>query len=179
MNIRKAEISDIEQIAKVHIACWRTTYKGIMSEEFLGNLSIERSKKNWENTFSNLPESITLVAENEENKIVGFCCGGRNRDKENCPQFEGELMGIYILEGYQRIGIGTELTKVFIQELLTKNILNMVVWVLKDNNSKFFYEKLGGEIIAEKTYNIGGKELIGIAFGIDDFGKILGENIKK
>ena len=180
MSIRKAKVADIEQIAKVHIACWRTTYKGIISDDFLENkLSLERSKKNWANSITNFPDSILLVAENESNEIVGFCSGGLNREKEKIPQFEGELMAIYILEKYQKKSIGTKLVKEFVKALQKKNIRNMIIWVLKENESKFFYEKLGGEYITEKTYKIGGEELIVIAYGIKDFKKILAKKIQK
>lgn len=40
--IREARSSDVEQIAEVHVASWRTTYKGIISEQFLRKLSVER-----------------------------------------------------------------------------------------------------------------------------------------
>lgn len=171
MIIRKAVFSDIEQIANIHIECWRTTYKGIVPDDFLANLSVEKSKKNWSNSLKNFPDNIFLVAESESNVIIGFCSGGLNRDKEKCPQFEGELMAIYILQEFQKKGIGTDLVKEFVKELIKKNIKNMVIWILKENGSRFFYQKLGGKFIAEKTYKIGGRELVGVAYGIKDIDK--------
>lgn len=179
MKIRKATISDIEQIAQVHIACWRTTYNGIVPSDFLDNkLSWERSKKNWENTLKNFPDNILLVAETEAGEIVGFCGGGKSRHKDKIPQFEGELMAIYILRDYQKKGIGTVLVKCFVEELLKKNIRNMIIWVLAENDSKRFYEKLGGKYLSQKVYSIGGKNLIGFAYGFEDFKKIMSRNEK-
>lgn len=42
MQIRKATINDAEGIAKVHVDSWRTTYKGIIPDEFLYNLSYKK-----------------------------------------------------------------------------------------------------------------------------------------
>ena len=39
MIIRKATVADAEGVAKVHVDCWRTTYKSIISEKLLTNLS--------------------------------------------------------------------------------------------------------------------------------------------
>ena len=41
MFIRKANIEDAMGIAKVHVDSWRTTYKGIVPEVFLENLSYD------------------------------------------------------------------------------------------------------------------------------------------
>jgi Acetyltransferase (GNAT) family. len=47
------------------------------------------------------------VAENKSGKIVGFAAGGRERMGKY--MYQGELFAIYILEEYQRQGIGRQL----------------------------------------------------------------------
>jgi len=42
MIIRKAKLDDATGIAKVHVDSWRTTYKGIIPDDFLNNLSYEQ-----------------------------------------------------------------------------------------------------------------------------------------
>ncbi|MEX0811099.1 MAG: hypothetical protein WD048_02705 [Chitinophagales bacterium] len=41
INIRTATPRDAEQIALVHIDSWRTTYKDIVSNDFLDNLNVQ------------------------------------------------------------------------------------------------------------------------------------------
>lgn len=48
MKIREAIVSDAKGIAKVHVDSWRTTYKGIIPDDFLNNLSYEQRTKLWE-----------------------------------------------------------------------------------------------------------------------------------
>ena len=45
--IRKAELEDAKGIAKVHVDSWRTTYKGIVPDTFLENLSYENREQIW------------------------------------------------------------------------------------------------------------------------------------
>ena len=41
INIRTATIEDAKQIAFVHIDSWRTTYSGILTEEYLDKLNLQ------------------------------------------------------------------------------------------------------------------------------------------
>jgi hypothetical protein len=40
----------------------------------------------------------------------------------------------------------------------------MVIWVLKDNPARHFYERLGSRMIAEKVIEIGAKQLVDVAY---------------
>ncbi|WP_154657953.1 hypothetical protein [Fictibacillus gelatini] len=45
MNIRKARVEDARPIAKVHVESWRTTYKGMMEDDVLKQLSVDERNK--------------------------------------------------------------------------------------------------------------------------------------
>ena len=45
MIIREATISDAWSIAKVTVDAWHTTYKGIVSDEYLNELSYYKQEK--------------------------------------------------------------------------------------------------------------------------------------
>ena len=97
----------------------------------------------------NLEETIRVfIAEIKPTKMIGFAVGGLEREGD--PLYKGELWGIYVLKNYQRKGIGTKLFKKVIQHLLNLNITSILVWVLKDNPYRFFYEKLKGKLLREK-----------------------------
>jgi hypothetical protein len=42
MRIREATIADVAAIAKVHAESWRTTYKGLLPDDYLANLTYEQ-----------------------------------------------------------------------------------------------------------------------------------------
>jgi len=167
MNIRSVKSTDIKDLAKVHVDTWKTTYKGIVSDEFLQKLSYDEREKLW-STFlkeENINRFI-FVVENEFGIVIGFAIGGLERT--NNPSYKGELWGIYILKEYQKKGIGKALVKKIIETLLNLNITSMLVWVLKDNPYRSFYENLGGIIVDQKPTEIGQERLIEIAYGWND-----------
>ncbi|MBP1970541.1 L-amino acid N-acyltransferase YncA [Virgibacillus natechei] len=164
MKIRKATQRDAPHIATVHVDSWRTTYKGILPCEFLKKLSYEQRTKLWE---SNVTEENVYVVENEDEEIVGFATGGKKKT-ENYDQFHGELYAIYILEEYQGKGIGKMLMQPVIKELEQFGINSIIVLVLEDNPSKYFYEALGAREIDSLEITIAGVELNELVYGWDD-----------
>ncbi len=179
MNIRKAIISDASEIAKIHIKSWKITYKGLISEDFLENLSHKKRKIKWKERLKEGDETIfTYVAELDSKRIVGFALGGLEQYKGEIKGFkenlyEGELMAIYLLKECQRKGIGRKLFLRIIKHLLENNINSMIVWVLKENTSSEFYKSLGAEYLGERTIEIGGIKYYECAYGWNNIKAIL------
>lgn len=71
MNIRKARLKDAEGIARVHVDSWRTTYKGIIPDDYLNSLSYEQRTELWKNNIGKKGNYV-LVAENTEEQVIGF-----------------------------------------------------------------------------------------------------------
>ena len=168
IHIREAEAGDETGITQVHIASWRSTYQGIVSDDTLANLDAERREKMWREMLTN-PESsnFAFVAETGMGEVVGFASGGPESSGEE--DFDGELYAIYILEEFQRQGIGRRLTQAIIRRLIDDGYYSMLLWVLKDNQgSRKFYEKMGGELVGEKQYEIGGELLDAVGYGWKD-----------
>ncbi|MEM8830863.1 MAG: GNAT family N-acetyltransferase [Cyanobacteria bacterium P01_G01_bin.19] len=164
MIIREAIKQDISAIAKVHVDTWRTTYKGIFSDEFLDNMSYQKREQGWHRVFREaLHNNFTYVAENDSRQIIGFANAGSER--EDNPVYKGELYAIYILENFQQLGIGKKLVGKVVEKFEEMQINSMLVWVLKDNPAYFFYEKLGGTKVKEKEIERKENKLIEIAYG--------------
>lgn len=163
MRIREAVLEDADGIARVHVDSWRTTYKGIVSDSYLQQLSYEQRAENWRR---GIGKSALYVAEDETGKIVGFGTG----DKERTGKYnaDGELYAIYLLEEVQGQGIGKKLTQVIAQSLKEQGLDSMLVWVLERNPSKAFYESLGGQPIDETMIDIGGDQFKEIAYYWDN-----------
>ena len=95
--IRKAGIGDATDIAKVQVDSWRTTYKGIVPDPFLNNLSYEQQRTDLE---KGIMENNVYIAENENGQVIGFSAGGKERTGKY-KTYLGELYAIYILKKYQ------------------------------------------------------------------------------
>ncbi len=167
MQIRLATAIDARAIAEVHVASWRTTYAGLLPDEVLANLSVERRETYWRGELT-LPDSphFVYVAESGSGQIVGFASGGPERDGR--PPYTGELYAIYLLAEHQGKGIGRALTRAVAEHLRSPGMTAMLVWVLKGNPAARFYEALGGQYVAEKPLTIGGTDYIEIAYGWPD-----------
>ncbi|MBG9446181.1 GNAT family N-acetyltransferase [Cytobacillus firmus] len=171
MKIRAAELSDAGGIAKVHVDSWRTTYKNIIPEEFLENLSYQSREELWINI---IPKGIVFVAENDEGQIVGFSSGGKERSGDY-KEYQGELSSIYILKEFQGQGIGKALVKSVTKELGKSGMNTMLVFVLADNNSTLFYEAMGGKVIDKIEVEIAGKKLYELVYGWDTIDTLSGQ----
>lgn len=105
-----------------------------------------------------------FVAETEDGDIVGFANAGPEREGDRA--YRGELYAIYILEEYQRTGLGRRLFSSVTRRLLSDGFNSMLLWVLEDNRPACrFYESLGGERVGRKPITIGGADLVGVAYG--------------
>jgi ribosomal protein S18 acetylase RimI-like enzyme len=161
LTIRKAKIEDAAAIAHVQVESWKTTYAGIVSDVFLTSLNKEERMRSWQEQI--LADNISILVVEDETGIFGFVAGGEVREK--LDDYDAELYAIYLLRERQRQGAGQKLTLTLASALRTEGFTSMLVWVLEQNPSVSFYERLGAVQIARKVINIGGADLQELAFG--------------
>jgi ribosomal protein S18 acetylase RimI-like enzyme len=162
MKIRAAVPEDARQIAEVHLETWKSAYSGIISKDYLDSLSLEKRKSRWDEILSSQKETETNIVAEIENRIVGFVSAGPNRTAES--EYGSEIYALYIHPNFQNKGVGTSLLRRAHIELRGKMFLNSVVWVLKDNPSRIFYERMGGRKIEESSIRIGEQDLDEVAY---------------
>ncbi len=174
MNIRKALPEDAAKIARVHVDAWRTTYRGIVPDDYLALLSYEQRTEVWTRHIQETSQGkfFIYVAEEEVGHIAGFAGGGISR--KDTPDYLGELYAIYILQEYQRRGIGRELTRTAVENLLKMKLDSMLIWVLAQNMlARSFYEALGGQLVRHSQHEIGGVPYEDVAYGWLDIRPLL------
>lgn len=164
VHIRAARLSDVAGVAKVHVDVWNSTYANIVSQDFLDSRTVENKIPQWQRAIGRAnPRSHVYVAVTESNEVVGFTSGGPNRDASY--PFEGELYAIYLLKTHQGSGVGRRLFYATIDHLVVDGFKDMMLWVLEENSTRKFYQKMGGTACGEKKEEIGGKLLNEIAYG--------------
>jgi ribosomal protein S18 acetylase RimI-like enzyme len=164
-TIRPAGLEDAAGIARVHVDSWRSSYKGLIADEFLAALSYERRTEVWSQYLSDLQHGRFLyVAETRPSEIVGFVSAGPGREGD--LEYQGELNAIYLLQLAQGQGLGRRLVDQVMHELCKRSFSSMLLWVLKDNQpARKFYEAVGGETLRERPIKIGNQVLIEVAYG--------------
>ena len=156
--VRNAKPEDAYWIAFVNAHTWYTTYKWLISEKIL-KTRIDSINERTERTCESIENGkIYLVVEDIEiNKIVWMLSYGHSRN-ENYPN-SGEIVAIYVLQEYQKLGIGKKLFFAWIKELIKLWYNDMIINVLEWNNAINFYKKYGGIVVGER-YDQFGKEML-------------------
>ncbi|WP_043931971.1 GNAT family N-acetyltransferase [Bacillus sp. EB01] len=172
MIIRQAKLKDAKGIARVHLDCWRTTYKNIVPDEYLEKLSYEKRTELWRNNISR-SDNYVFVAETKEGQIIGFADGGKRVTNELEFDHSGDVTSIYILEHYQGHGIGRRMLDPLFRTFVKLGYQTVFVEVLEDNKSKFFYEKLGALLYTSTPIEIHGKSLQLLTYQWTEFDPIL------
>lgn len=161
--IRLAQPADALAIATVHVASWQAAYTGLVPQPYLDSLSIADFTTRWQTWLSPQQSNHTVLVAEIEDSVSGFVGGGPIRTPR--PPFEAELYAIYLLPSVQRRGVGRQLFDRLIQAFSAQNYQSLLLWSLRHNPSTGFYERMGGQPIADETIGIGDTELPTRAFG--------------
>lgn len=173
LRIRRGVIEDAPAAARMHVATWRTSYRGLVPDALLDGLRPDRWETGWRLGFESLdPTRVVHVAE-LGGRIVGFAGGGRAR--ATAPEgYVGEIYALYVHPAHQRAGIGRALLRVAAAGLVERGLEPIVIWTLFDNPaSRAFYEALGGRVSGEKRELFEGFQLREVAYGWRDTAPLL------
>jgi GNAT superfamily N-acetyltransferase len=165
MVIRSAELDDAQAIARCHIAAWRDTYRPIIADEYLDNLSLDDHVAKWTKNLQQ-PGCHTFVAEHDQRGFVGFIHGGQERTRRT--DFQGEIYAIYILKEIRGRGIGRKMFQRIAGALVQDQITTLIVWALEGNECRAAYASWGGVEIERGPIKIGQQDLIEVAYGWRD-----------
>lgn len=155
-SVRRAMVRDAEAIAEIMVRTWQSTYRGIVPDDFLNHLGddLRGRTERWRAILSRPDPHATFVASGH-GALVGYVSGGPDRED---PAL-GELYAIYVLGEAQHLGAGRALAHAMSAHLRRQGFSAMRVWVLSENPSRLFYERLGGIREREKEVEIGGRLL--------------------
>jgi GNAT superfamily N-acetyltransferase len=77
---------------------------------------------------------------------------------------EGEVETLYVLDDWRDRGVGRRLVRAAGSHLADIGCKSAFLWVLRDNPSRWFYQRLGGKPAAEHTIEIAGQTVAQTAF---------------
>ncbi len=127
-----ATAGEMDEKGFVHWKAWHETYTGLMPDDYLNNVTLEKCVK----MAHKFPQNTLLLKVNY--KTVGFSCIGKSADVEDAD----EIIAVYLLKEYHGKKLGYELLKQTLT--LRKSNRPIVLWVLKGNEKAIrFYQKVG------------------------------------
>lgn len=149
-SIRKANPEDAYWITFTHVHTWYNTYKWLIPENIL-QARIDSIDERTEKTREFIENGkIYLVAENTQTKGIVWILTYWHSRNDKYPN-SWEIISIYVLPKYQKLGIGKKLFLAWIKELINLWYNDMIINVLKWNNAINFYKKYGWIVVWERS----------------------------
>lgn len=160
VTIRAARSGEGAAIAAVYIDAWRAAYAGILPDSVLIRMSPAQQQRIWTHQINSL--DTVLVAVHPRYGVVGVASGGRSRDRRFAGG--GEIFTLYVAPDHQGQGYGRALLLEMQDALRDAGHEFAVLWVLAENQARFFYEAMGGIRTAERHERLWGVALPEIAY---------------
>jgi len=159
MTIRPATAADAGAIGEVYVAAWRSTYADILPARLLATMSAPRLARRYRADIEAGRHPI-LVAEHDS-QVVGFCSGAVVR----APGLaDAEVETLYVLDDHRDRGLGRALLQHAAADLAQAGCGSLFLWVLRENPSRWFYERLGGRPVRQATTDLAGQTLDQVAY---------------
>jgi GNAT superfamily N-acetyltransferase len=178
--IGRATVNNASDIAKVYVDTWRATYAGIVPDKSLLGMSYERQAAEWAWLIRNRGDAQPVIVASEiGHGVVGVTSlgasrvSGRPAEGVYADARVGEVFTLYVRPEYQERGIGRQLLAGAFAALTERGCGRAVIWVLRDNPARYFYERMGGMTVAERRERIGGRDLDEVSYGWPDLKKAI------
>ena len=143
MIFRRAKSGDASAIARLHALSWRTTYRGILRDEFLDGPLLQNRLELWgERLMDATAENQLILVGEQAGAIHAFACAFLDAD----PDWGTLLDNLHVVPNLKGGGLGRKLMSQVAEWVLRqKSSPRMHLWAYADNvAARHFYERLGG-----------------------------------
>ncbi len=163
LQIRLARPEDAAEVARVYIESWHDTYPGVLPSSLLRAMTPKGQTARWRAAIRAQSREAVLVAESSRYGIIGMASMGPARD--DGLGFDGEIFTLYVDPAFYGRGAGRALLKGAFSALRKGGMSSCVIWAHARNHARFFYEAMGGRLIAQRTAKLMGETVPETAFG--------------
>ena len=142
VHVRTPADRDAGRLAAVHIAAWWAAYRGVMSDEYLDALDIERYTSGWRRDIRTPGEGLARLMAEVGGDVVGFAVVGPASG--DAHPAAGQLYAINVDPEWREKGIGTVLFAAVEQELISRGYGQVFLWVEASSDRAIgFYTRRG------------------------------------
>lgn len=152
--MRPASRGDADELARVHLASWRSAYRDLLPASFLGSLRHAELAARWSRRLDGdeVDEAIRVVE--HEGRVGGFVTFGPQRDDASWLGYSGEIYELYVRPELTGHGLGALLLRRAYDELARCRCHWLVVWVLANHHrARRFYEREGMRLDGERSWD--------------------------
>lgn len=178
IEVRPAQPADAVAIAAVHVAVWRTAYAGILPDHYLARMSVARHAAHYGAGIRAGVGIFVATASGDDlpqtagSRVVGFTTAGRSRGQSRTLA-EGEIETLYVLDDWRDRGIGRALIHEAAAHLRGLGCASAFLWVLRDNPSRWFYQRLGGQATMDMEITFANRPVVQSAYVWDPIERLL------
>ena len=166
VTVRPAGLADAGAIGRVQSESWRSTYPGLVPDHILLRMTPERQAAMWRRYLGDTrrPMGSVFVAEASDGGVVGFGSCGPEQTRRMAAH-DGEVYTLYVGDASRGQGVGQRLLHAMFARLSRDGHKAAAIWVLDGNPARFFYEAMGGSLIAQRHSREWGTDIAERAYG--------------
>lgn len=168
--VRPAQARDAAGMGSVHVGVWQSAYAGILPHIYLAGLSASRLAAYYQAGI--LRGHPALVAESA-GRVIGFATMSLRRTDAERSLGQAEIETLYVADDWRDQGAGRSLMQGAGKALSDVGAGSAFLWVLRDNPSRWFYQRLGGRPVAEGHTTVAGTSIPKTAYVWDPIGRLL------
>ena len=141
-SVRPAIARDAKAIAEIHVATWQAAYEGVMPNDYLKSMTVEKRLAYWREAVEFSDPQILVATESD--RVVGFVGFDRSRDA-GTKSVVGEIWALYVSPEHWRQGAGLALWDGARDGLKEEGCTQVTLWVLLQNEHALrFFEQAAG-----------------------------------
>jgi ribosomal protein S18 acetylase RimI-like enzyme len=159
LHIGPAAADDARGVAQIHVRAWQSAYAGILSDDHLAALSIDKREAMWREAIEK--QTPELLVARADAGMLGWISFGPSRD-EAAPAGTGEVWALYVAPQHWGSGTGRQLWLRARERLVQRGFVSVSLWVLAANARAIrFYEVAGfaPEAGTAKDFELGGRRV--------------------
>ncbi len=160
IKVAPARSDDAAEIARIYISSWHDAYPGVLPTALLCAMTLTGQTARWRAAIA--AHEAVFVARHERHGVVGMTSFGLARDPG--LGLDGEVYTLYVDPSFYGQGVGRALLAGAFAELRRKDFSSCIVWAHAKNPARYFYERLGGRLVAERTVRMMGDPVPEAAF---------------
>jgi len=166
---REATADDIPNVARVHVESWQKSFAGLLPQDYLDHLSVERRAEVFRKRVSENSYKM-IVVEVVEEGIIGFADFG----EPVLPgvDFDAQIYSFYFLAEFQRMGFGREMFDRCIKKIQGRGFRSLCLDSLEVSPYRRFDSKMGGTIVGRASHKLGDTGFATVIYGWQDLGEI-------
>ncbi|MGH6890069.1 MAG: GNAT family N-acetyltransferase [Rhizomicrobium sp.] len=163
VKVRIARPEDAKAVARIYVDSWHDTYAAILPKQLLCAMTPTGQAARWRAAIGARGREQVIVAECARYGILGMASVGPARD--GALGYDGEVYTLYIDPSFFGRGAGRALLRDGFAALSARGFSSCVIWAHARNPARFFYEAMGGKLVAERVQRMMGDPVPEAAFG--------------